>query len=650
MRDREDIMQQLCVDGRFFIGCNYWASHAGTHMWRDWDPAVVEDDMRRLSRDKIRVLRMFPLWPDFQPIKQMYKAAGVEKEIRMDAPGEPLFPDTEEGRAGINPVMADRFRVFCDLAEKYRLRLVVGLLTGWMSGRLYVPAALERRNVLTDPFCIRWELKFVKYMVSRFKDHPAIAAWDLGNECNCMGTVTDSDEAALWAETITDAIKVCDSEHPVVSGMHGLRPEGTWRAGDQGSFLDVLTTHPYPIFVPHCNTDPLDEFKPPLHAAAESLFYSGLGGKPCFAEEAGTLGPMIASEKIAAEYVSTCMATLWAHNCYGFLWWCANEQSHLTHAPYDWNAVERELGLYRLDGSPKPVAEAMSAFSDYIWQMGTLPKRLTDGVCLVTPGQDQWAAAYGTFMLAKQAGLDVDFAWINDPIPDAPVYFLPSLAGDSGVSRHKMEELLKKVENGAKLVISIDSALLSPFDGITGLEVQTRRVPSGPDMVLLNGEHSRISMMPGFKLRIRNRNAKVLAEDQFGDPVFAVNAYGKGEIYTLAYPIEKNAAVTPGILSGPDADPLYRFYAAMDLRSPEKAVQGGDPFVCMTEHIRDDGSRLLVLINCTPETRRASYRMGGTWHYKDFVGPDNGTVIRTDNSGFTAEIPAHTYVSVCIGK
>ena len=37
--------QKLFESGKFFTGCNYWASHAGTNMWHDWQPDVVESDL-----------------------------------------------------------------------------------------------------------------------------------------------------------------------------------------------------------------------------------------------------------------------------------------------------------------------------------------------------------------------------------------------------------------------------------------------------------------------------------------------------------------------------------------------------------------------------------------------------------------------------
>ena len=91
-----------------------------------------------------------------------------------------------------------RFATFADLAERHGLKLVVGLVTGWMSGRLFVPPGLEGLNVLTDPVAIMWQVRFVQHFVRRFRDHPAILAWDLGNECNCMAPVPEHEAAWTW--------------------------------------------------------------------------------------------------------------------------------------------------------------------------------------------------------------------------------------------------------------------------------------------------------------------------------------------------------------------------------------------------------------------------------------------------------------------
>ncbi len=641
---------KIFESGKFFTGCNYWASHAGTNMWSDWRPDVIEADFARLAEAKIGVLRIFPLWSDFQPLRIHRGGGGWEREYRLR---EDPLPFTEAGRAGVDEVMAERFGVFCDLAEKYGLKLIVGLVTGWMSGRMHMPEAFAGKALLTDPAVIRWQVRFVRYMVKHFKDKPAVVAWDLGNECNCMGNA-DRNAAYLWTTVITDTIKLEDPDKPVVSGLHGLKPDGNWTPEDQGEILDILCTHPYPLFTPHCDTDPLNQMKSILHSTAESVMYETLGGKPCFIEEAGTLGPMIADEDIAADYIRTALISAWAHDLRGFVWWCANEQSELTHTPYDWDAVERELGLFRLDGSPKPVADVFRDFMDNLGQFETvldsLPPRITDGVCVLTAGQDHWAAAYGTFLLAKQAGLDITFAWCHDELPAAPVYFLPALSGLAAIEGHELEELLRRVhDEGASLYLSVNDALLSPFARFTGVKVKTRCRRTDSDTVKLGEDTFRL--WSPFRMQMEAVTAEVLAADQEGKPVFTVNTYGKGKVYFFAYPIELDAACKPGMISGDTAVPYYRFYEAMALQSDAKqfVLTGEDAgYVGMTEHPVNENSRALVFVNYTPEERMVSVQASG-WQLRYIRYFTEGNMTVQDGT-YTLTLPGNTGAAAVFGK
>ena len=331
-------MNKIFESGTFFTGCNYWASNAGLHMWTNWDAKVVDDDFRRLAENNIRYIRVFPLWSEFQPLVMHRKCKGEERELRFCE--DPLDKSTAAGRAGMDMLMVNRFEVMLDLAKKRGISVIVGLITGWMSGRWFVPPAFEGKNPICDPFVIKWEIKYVDFLVRHFNDHPAIIGWDLGNECNCLGDA-DANSAYTWSATITNTIKSIDNTRPVISGMHSLLPEDIWSPEDQGEILDVLCTHPYPLFTPYCNTDPLNEQKSILHSTAETVMYEDIGGKPAFVEEMGTLGNMIASKRIAADYIRASLWSQWAHDCKGFMWWCANEQSHLTRTPYDWENVER---------------------------------------------------------------------------------------------------------------------------------------------------------------------------------------------------------------------------------------------------------------------------------------------------------------------
>ncbi len=53
--------------------------------------------------------------------------------------GEEPLPDHEIVQSGVSPEMLRRFGVVLDLAEQYHFKVIVGLITGWMSGELFVP-------------------------------------------------------------------------------------------------------------------------------------------------------------------------------------------------------------------------------------------------------------------------------------------------------------------------------------------------------------------------------------------------------------------------------------------------------------------------------------------------------------------------------
>lgn len=598
---------RIFPEGSMQVGCNYWASHAGTNMWHDWQEDVIREDFRAIREAGLTVVRVFPLWSDFQPIKQLRGWAGNPMEVRM---GEEPLPHTEAGKAGVDEEMVRRFRVMCDIAQENGITLIVGLLTGWMSGRLYAPSMLEERNLLKDPLALTWETKYVRYLVKTLKDHPAIGAWDLGNECNCLGEVSTAEEMYAWMSLISLAIRAEDPTRPVVSGMHSVVPETALAPQDQGETTDFLCTHPYPLFTPWCDTDPLNGMKSAMHAPAESAMYADLSGRPCVAEEVGNLGPMIAGEAETAEYVRSLLFTLWGCDNRALIWWCGFDQTKLTHAPYDWNAIERELGLMRPDRTPKPVLQEMTAFNGFMKNVSVpkLPRRLSDAVCVLTHGQDAWAAAYGSWLLAAKAGLNLHFAWCDDAIPEAETYLVPSVTGDQALRGHVFKELLARVERGAKLYVSLDGGLMNPFEGFTGLRVMTRQRRRETGWVTFSGSTFPI---PGeIRWNLEAVGANVLAREEDGNPAFAVFSYGKGKVYFLSFPLETWYARTPGAV---EDKPWEVFYKALEAENPARVAFADWQTGFVTEHIADGHTHYLVMTNLVSEDAEVTLKLSDGW-------------------------------------
>lgn len=121
----------------------------------------------------------------------------------------------------------------------------------------------------------------MRHFVGEFRNHRAVAGWDLGNKCNCMGTAT-REQAYVWTATISNAIRSADPTRPVVSGMHSLSPQGTWTMQDPLR-ADRPVDNP-PVSDLHCarlTRKDVNTIRTILHSTAESRFYADLGGKPC---------------------------------------------------------------------------------------------------------------------------------------------------------------------------------------------------------------------------------------------------------------------------------------------------------------------------------------------------------------------------------
>ncbi|HAL21080.1 MAG TPA: hypothetical protein DCP17_10035, partial [Ruminococcaceae bacterium] len=516
----------------FMLGCNYWASHAGAEMWKNWDEEQVERDMQDLSEYGVKYLRVFPNWKDFQPVMPVYGGEGRIKEYMLEGCREPENPWY------LDEVMLDRFGKFCTVAEKYGMKLIVGLITGWMSGRLFIPSALNGKNLCTDPVALKFELLMVRGIVSRFCDRDVIYAWNLGNECNCMSKVNTREEAMVWTAAVSNSIRAADPDRPVISGMHSLSVDrDAWRITDQADWNDILTTHPYAYFVPYCRNDPIDSIRTLMHGTCETMLYASVGKKPCLVEELGTLGPNICNDDISGSFMRLNLISNWANGSAGLLWWCAHEQLNLETPPYNWFMLERELGMLDINRRPKPILKEMKKFSDWLGTVDfELEAPVKDALILLTKEQDCWATAFMSFILGKQAGVTLDFLAPNLDIPDSAVYFMPSVHSGCPLYARYYNQLLDKVYNGAVLYVSNGDAFFNKREEVFGASVISSEDTYDSGTFTFSG--SVIPYERYCKVGIEPTTAQVLANDGNGKPIFTVNNFGKGKIYYLNFPLE----------------------------------------------------------------------------------------------------------------
>lgn len=567
----------------FFVGCNYWASHAGVYMWRDWRPDQVEKDLDLLAAYGMTVVRVFPLWPDFQPITADF--AGRQAFRGYSQAGGPL-----KNYAAVDDEMIGRFRFLCDAAEKRGIRLVVGLITGWMSGRSFVPSALERMKVLSDPEAIIWEVRFVRYFVNSLKDHKAIVAWDLGNECNCLN---GDGESSLWTwmHQIASEIRLCDSSRSVVSGMHSCttKVDGYTNLRHQGELVDILTTHPYPLWTPNCNTEPFDTIRNGCHAACETTLYADLSGKASFVEEAGSMGPQIVSEERAAATMRMQLFSAWACGQPGYLWWCGFDQNKLEQAPYDWTAIERELGLFKADGTPKPTALVLKSFKEFQDSLPfkKLSPRRVDAVVIASESVNCWKQMQGSWLLSRMAGFDIRYAFAEGELPDADFYILPSTDEKyNAYSRRAFWRVMDRARAGATVLVTLgNGAVLSDLEEVAG--VRTEAHYEAPRTIRMKCPKGEFDISETYARDITTVDCEILARDAEDRPMLTVHTYGKGKVLFFNGALETNAPITGW--------PVYG--VAAEQAGVRRRVRVMNPRVGLTEHLDSDGTLWVVAVN-----------------------------------------------------
>ena len=607
----------------FMLGCNYWASNAGTEMWVQWDENAVEQDMKQLAEHGLKYLRVFPNWRDFQPVCAYYEFGNRVKEYRHRDGS--FFDNTYY----LDAEMMRRFERFCAIAAQYDMKLIVGLLTGWMSGRTFTPPVLEGKNLYTDETALVLEQKFIKGFVSAFYNNTAIYAWDLGIECNCFSEADNREVASAWTAMVTNAIKANDPLHkPVVSGMHSLSIDGNWNVFDQGENVDVLTTHPYPYFVEYCFKDHMISYRTLLHATCEGVYYSDLGGKPCLTEEIGTLGPMTCDDETGSAFLKTNLYSNWANGSLGVLWWCGCEQVRLKTAPYSWCMMERELGLMDADRLPRKTLLTYKAFVEWLEGFGReLPKAQVDAVCILTKNQPHWGTAYMAYGLAKQAHVNLQFAYSEQRnLPESDIYLMPSIAGTEVCCKETFDRLLEKVYQGATLYISNDTGYLAEFEKISGVHVCNSMMSSDAGTMELSetGDDEQKAVIEFWRTKrymVEAGGAQVLAYDNLGMPCFTKHNFGKGYVYYVNCPLETMLLDKNFAFDG-NVHKIYdRIFADAVKRHP---VTIENKYVGMTCHY-DKDCCYVVLINYSDRQQATGMKVNPQYEVVEIYGADTSS-------------------------
>ncbi len=537
------------IDSPFMLGVNYWPRRSGVQMWRRFDAAEIDVEFAQIRELGMDTVRVFPLWDDFQPIYELPSCSNRPRTIGMRHDWN-VTPELNPEM--IDPAMLEKFDQVVELAGKHQLKLIVALLTAWMSGTLFNPTWKGGRNLFSHPFMIKYQMLYCRAFAKRYAGRPEILAWEYGNEQNCADSCDAPETAWVWMHALAAELKLHDPETLVGSGMHGLRHVTSaahpWGIRDSADTMDFLTTHPYPLFTPGCFKDSPTDLRANLHATVESRYLADLGRRPVLCEETGSLGNSILSEPLSAAFLRMRLYSLFANGVMGCLWWCFSDFQCGGELPYRDVQMENDgLGLTRDNGEVKPVGLEMRNFQDVVKHFGGhLPEMRRQAAILVSDLHDDWPAVFNCYVLCVQAGLAPRL--VRPGYEDLTPYRLllaPSLFGTTPLADPAWQAIAEAVKTGSTLYVSGNGVSLTGMDQLFGITEMERRP--------LRNQRDQIKFASGFECDISaeyRQQFNVFTSEPFawysdGSPAMLKHRYGAGITNFLSMPLESSLAATP---------------------------------------------------------------------------------------------------------
>lgn len=369
---------------RFSLGVNYWPRQSAMAMWHRFDAGEIREDFQRIAGLGLDAVRFFLRWDDFQP--------------------DP---------ARLDPMMLARLEAVANIAAEAKLRTMPTLFCGHMSGVNWLPSwtldpqtPAGRFRTITERgesergigdfytgSLLDAQLLFARTVGERLRAHPAVLAWDLGNEFTNLREPANERDAADWSRRLCAALEET-SAIPVTAGTHGedLTRDRRLRLSSLCTPYAFATMHGYSVYSAF-SRDRLDAEVVPFLAALAASFarkpvlFSEFGNPTCppgkiapfervaMPDEPPT--PVVApddpvrapyaclTEAEMASYCTAVLENLHRDGRLGAYWWCWADYADALRdePPFDRAVHELSFGIVRSDGSEKPVAAALAAFA-----------------------------------------------------------------------------------------------------------------------------------------------------------------------------------------------------------------------------------------------------------------------------------------------
>ncbi|MER7677145.1 glycosyl hydrolase [Streptomyces sp. NPDC096934] len=325
------------------FGVNYTPSEGWFHHWLDFDADSVRADLDSIAALGLDHIRVFPLWPYFQPNRTLIRPRAVEQLVAL-----------------------------ADAAAERGLDVNVDGLQGHLSSFDFLPAWTQtwhRRNIFTDPDVVEAEAAYLRTLAAALADRPNFIGMTIGNEVNqfASGPHPDPDritpeQAGAW---LTRLLAACEEGAPGKPHLHASY-DAAWYQDDQpftpehSARLGALTAVHSWVFNGTAQRHGRRGVATEHHAAylvELSKAWADDPGRPVWLQEVGAPAPLVPAEHAAAFTEATVTNALDCPDLWGITWWCSHDVSRDLA---DFPELEYGLGLLTNDRRPKPAARTLA--------------------------------------------------------------------------------------------------------------------------------------------------------------------------------------------------------------------------------------------------------------------------------------------------
>ncbi|GAA1272767.1 cellulase family glycosylhydrolase [Kitasatospora nipponensis] len=325
------------------FGVNYTPTRGWFHHWLDFDLDEVRADLDSVADLGMDHVRVFPLWPVFQPNRTLIRTRAVEQLVQL-----------------------------VDAARERGLDVAVDGLQGHLSSFDFQPAwtlSWHRRNLFTDPDVTTAQARLLQTLARALAERPNFLGMTVGNEINQFSGAPHPDPdliaPAQAEEWLRRMLRACEEGAPGRLHLHAEYDAAWYQDGHpftpaQAARLGAVTAVHSWVFNGTAQRYGATGTATTHHAAyliELSKAWARDPHRPVWLQEVGAPAPCVPAEGAADFATATVAGALDCEDVWGVTWWCSHD---VDRALADFPDLEYSLGLLTNDRRPKPAGRAIA--------------------------------------------------------------------------------------------------------------------------------------------------------------------------------------------------------------------------------------------------------------------------------------------------